>query len=701
MSTFVIQQTLLGFVRLLATAVAAGWIGSPMSWSPDGRWLSYTMAPDSASAPRRPGWLFDATSAAPETSNGRGHADGRADGPVNPPAGPGSYRIWASQRDGGTSVLIEESATPLTAPRWHPRARSLAFGRFVPDSVGPRGPSTHGRLDLVIRDGLDRGRTVPAVPECELDDQTRTQIPQVAPAWSPDGQFLAFPRPGHTPGTLIIRVESHRVVQTLDSALMPSWSPDGTKLAYIHQDDPTNYGLHVVERQGQSFTGPRAIVPIGNVVAPVGWGGDGRSILAVVERTRLRSSDLDLARIAPDSGESTRIFSIVPEIVRRAAKVRGVAIDFDRNEELCFFSASFEGRDTDVCWSIPRDQLPYKRFHPLDPSLPIVSLAIAPDGHAVAMRFGAAEGLSPPIVCELETEHAPPTERTTLIAPDDAAREAWRTLLVRTAQSLLAIVAPPIVVDGKPIGRPTVLPLPDEIPAAPPIRSRFVRLGRYGASLGATPRPPEAAAIRDDAGPESELDLEDRLFFDYLCGDYAAAVADLDPLEARLTTRERRLALLSLRAQILWAQGDTDRAREVANYLVEAVGGAVHRVEETPLGRSLAPAIDSGRAWARYLAARAAQPLPPTAVAAESNPNERDDPLLVNPFAPFGPPGLDLQRGPVPGDPLPFAPNILPGQREAFRARLLQLQQQLQLDAQRRLPQAPPLPRPIEGRPLR
>jgi hypothetical protein len=700
MSTFVIQQGLLGFVRLIATAAVAGWVGSPMSWSPDARWLSYTAAPDSAAAERRPGWLFDATSVEPATLDARVASDARGGGPPHAPAGAGTYRVWASQRDGGASVLIEESPWPLTAPRWSPRARSLAYGRFVPDSMEPQGPAPRGRLEVVIQDGLDRKRTLLAVPGMELDDEARARFPHVGPAWSPDGQFLAFPRPGHIPAVLIVRVDSRRVVQTLDHALLPSWSPDGAKLAFIHADEANAYSLHVLDRQGQTFSGPRAILPIGSIASPLGWGGDGRSILAVVERTRLRFPDLDLARIAPDSGESTRIFSLVPEVLRRMATIRGVAIDFDRNEELCFSSVELEGRDSELCWSVPRDQHTFKRFHPLDLSLRIVSLAIAPDGRAVAMRFGAPEGLSPPAVFELEPEHVAVGDRTTLIVPDEAARRAWIGLLVRTARSLLAVAMPPIVVDGKPVARPTVLPLPDELPAAPGVRGRFARLGRFGSSVCTTRRQPGTSASRVESGPDLDGELEDRLFFDYLKGDYAAASADLEALEARVTARDRRLALLSLRSQILWAQGETERAREVADYLRDAVGGRVHRFEETPLGRSLTPTAEVGAPWARYLAARAGQPLAPTEPAAEPIPEDRDDPLLVNPFGPFGPPGLELRRDRVPGDVLPFAPNLPADQREALRARFLELQRQFHNDAQLRPAQPPPLPRPLEVRPL-
>lgn len=704
MTPFLLQRSLLGFVRLLTTAVAAGWVGSPMSWSPDGRWLSYTTAPESAPAERRPGWIFDAGPAESAKPDGRVHGDEPGDGPSPTSASPGAYRIWASRRDGGASAMVEGSDWPLSAPGWSPRGHSLAFARFVPDSIGPRGPSARGRLEVVIQDGLDRKRILLAVPEFEFDDEARARLPHVGPAWSPDGQFLALPRPGRVPSVLVIRVESRRVVQTFERALLPSWSPDGSKLAFLHHDDEVAYSLHVADRRGQAFGGPRAILPIGRVAAPVGWGADGRSILAVSERARQRIQDLDLVRVAPESNDSARVFSLVPEALRRDTAVRGLAIDFDRNEELCFFSADLEGRDTDVCWSIPRDQQPLTRFHPLDQSLRVGSLAIAPDGHGVAMRFGTPGGLSPPAVCELETEHMPPTERTTLIVPDEAARRAWLGLLTRTARSLLAIAMSPVVVDGKPVRRPTVLPLPDEIPAAPPIRSRFARLGRYGSSLCTTRRRSEAEPGEATPGPEPEAEpeLEDRLFFDYLRGDYAAATADLEALEARTPGRERRLALLSLRAQILWAQGDSDGAREVAGYLAGAVGGPVYRLEETPLGRSLVPEPDPGRDWARYLVERAARPHNTATPNAELNPGDREDTFPLNPAVPFGPPGFDIQGGRQPGDALPFAPNPQDPQAEAlFRAQLRLLQRQLQLDAQRRQAQPPLPPRPIEGRPPR
>src|SRR6185312_7521965 len=184
-------------------------------------------------------------------------------------------------------------------------------------------------------------------------------------------------------------------------------------------------------------------------------------------------------------------------------------------------------------------------------------------------------------------------------------------------------------------------------------RARLANLARFGSDLCAAHRTRGALADR----PETETEREDRFFFDYFRGDYAAATADLEGLEPQATTPEQRLVLLGLRAQILWAQGDTDRAREVADYLLVAVGRPVHRVEETPIGRTLVPESGSGRTWARYLAARVGQPPAPTAPTPGPPPIDRDDPMLINPFAPPAPPGIEFQRDRVPGAPVPFAPH--------------------------------------------
>jgi Tol biopolymer transport system component len=654
MSLLIVQNGLHRVFLLLTTTLVAGWGGVPMSWSPDSQWLSYTVAPGTDRDEREPGWLFDTS------REGATPRDPR--GPSVPKASSDStfYRIWTSHRDDESSALIEESAWPLTAPSWSRSGRALAFCRFVPVSTESHPTAPRGRLEVVIQQSLERKRTVLAVPDFELELDARAMFPQVAVAWSPDGQYLAFPRPGRNPSILIIKVESRRLLQTIEHAVMPAWSPDGSKLAFIRGEDLEENRLQVVERVGQTFVAVRPTLAVDRVKAEPFWTSDGRSIYVVVEKVGPRSSELGLERVMLETGEVFPIHNLsAPEIPRRAALIRGLAIDFDRQEERCFFSVDIEGRDTDVVWSVPRERGIFKRFHPVDGSMRIGSLAVSPDGRAVAVRFGPPTALTLPAIYDLTTE------QTSLVMPDEAARGAWLAVLVRTARVLLLDGLPAVVAEGRIAGRPTLLPLPGEISPHHSSLPRLARLGRIGSAVCNVPRRREAGEADRDSG--SAATPEDRLFFDYLQGDFAAADADLNALEPRVVAARHRLALLSLRAQILWSKGDTTRSRAVADYLITAEGGPIHRFEETPLGPVLTAEPDSGQSWARYLSSRtnAKEPAPASLPPSELLPDHLP-PDLPNPFAP--PDHPEIERGRA-APFVPFVPggDLGPFQREPAR----------------------------------
>ena len=160
----------------------------------------------------------------------------------------------------------------------------MAFGRFVPESMEPHQPAPRGRLEVVIQDGLDRKRVVLTVPEFELDAEARADFPHVSAAWSADGQYLAFQRPGRPRTILIIKTDSRKLLQVLDHAVLPAWSLDGSKLAFIRVEDQHG-SLQLVERRGQTFLAAQPVHAVGRVVAAPFWSGDGRSLVAVVEKT--------------------------------------------------------------------------------------------------------------------------------------------------------------------------------------------------------------------------------------------------------------------------------------------------------------------------------------------------------------------------------------------------------------------------------
>ena len=487
-----------------------------------------------------------------------------------------------------------------------PRGRTVAFGRFVPQSIEPDQAVERGRFEVVLQNGLDRKEVVWTSSNIELDAQTQASFPHLVCSWSPDGFYLAIPVPGRTPAIVIVNANAKSQLHLLDHATLPAWSPDGSNLAFIRRENGYQ-SLEVIGRRGQSFGSARQVVApqgghdpppqaIGPVTARPFWSNDGRSILAVVERATSRSPELELARCVVNTTEVIRLLSLVPEPVRRTAVVRGVAIDFDREAERCFFSVELDGRDSDVAWSVPRNHETHKRFNPVDISQRVEALAVSPDGRLLAVRFGAPGGLSPPAVYDTDTE------QTTLLVPDGTARSHWLSVLAGTAERLLLAGLPPAVADGRAAQRPTLLPLPGEIAAHDVVSPRLIRIAKFGSSVCSSPGGgPDAAGHR--AGDSSAV--EARLFFNYLLGDFLAAADDLETLDSHVSNLDHRLSLLSLRAQILWWKGQKDEAREVIGYLVSNAGSHTLRIEETPLGPVVTTDVSPGQSWARYLAMRA------------------------------------------------------------------------------------------------
>ena len=196
----------------VASAIAlGGCLHAPLSWSPDGRWLAYTVEVRPVERLLRPGWLFESPTAAATAPAEAGR--------------PTAYRLWATRADTGASVLLEESSRPITAPGWSPDGRALAFGRVVPEGEGS------ARFEVVVLEGPDRRRVVLSRPLPEVGAEA-DRLPGQAIAWSPDGRYLAVPQLSPL-GLAIVRADSGRPVNAINDAFLPSWSPDGSRLAFF------------------------------------------------------------------------------------------------------------------------------------------------------------------------------------------------------------------------------------------------------------------------------------------------------------------------------------------------------------------------------------------------------------------------------------------------------------------------------------
>jgi hypothetical protein len=177
---------------------------------------------------------------------------------------------------------------------------------------------------------------------------------------------------------------------------------------------------------------------------------------------------------------------------------------------------------------------------------------------------------------------------------------------------------PAAAVQGRAVERATVLPIPGEIPPNQELSVRLRRIGRVGRPLcdrpvGAAPGDPAIDLFLDEA----------RLFFDYLCEDFPAALASLEALERQTASPDRLLRLLSLRGQIFLGMGEPERAIDVVTYLLGQDQRRPRQIESTPAGFAWAESPGQASGWPSYLNQR----LEDRRKARASSTEAPDDPL--------------------------------------------------------------------------
>jgi hypothetical protein len=637
-----------------------GCLNAPVLWSPDGQWVAYTMASRSAPPGLEPGWLLDTRPPEPTALKSRPRS-----------AAPPVYRLWATHGTSRESVLLEESRGPLTSPTWSPEGQGLAFGRLVPEEGG------RGRLEIVIQEAPDRKRVVLSRPLNEFQAHA-AELPALSLVWSPDGRYLAVPLPLQTLSMGIIRADNGRLLKIIEDAYFPAWSPDGTKLAFVQGQGHEAESLHYVDN---SFGPSRRLLDIGQTSQAPVWYRDSRSVATLARRTmQLRrreppSQQIDLLRVHVESGRVDVVANLLSEPGDRDKEYNGSSFSLDREGDELFHVSDVEGQPTEITCYRPRTNETAEKFHPIDPLVRIGALALSPSGKTLAFRAGSAGELSAPALLDRETR------QPALLVPDDAARLEWLATLIRTAQALLRAHLP--VTDGRnvPIDRPTLLPVAGELPPNDEAVGRLQRLGRIGRPLCDRPAgsTPASASLLD-------VLAEAALFFDFLCEDYPAALASLERLEPRLSTRQERLALLGLRAQIFLGQRRFEQANQTIAFLqsIETPTQSGQRIESTPAGVVLTRETGPSPRWASYLAERSAELRKAAAVEGSELPLGHRNPDNPNPFP-------ELVPGPR-GAPIPFAP-MIPG-APLFLPLLPEFQQQVGAVINRRLPPQPVPPPP-------
>lgn len=164
---------------------------------------------------------------------------------------------------------------------WSPNGDHMAFASNHTD---------HGDFDIFVMNvpnpltGLDRNNSDPKLHWANALQITHDQSDDRWPAWSPNGDHIAFTseRDGHDEIYIMDADGGNqtRLTNSSDSNSMPAWSPDGTKIAFIREiakPPIPEVDIDVMNADGSSIS---TISSKGNggTLSPPAWSPDGKHI---------------------------------------------------------------------------------------------------------------------------------------------------------------------------------------------------------------------------------------------------------------------------------------------------------------------------------------------------------------------------------------------------------------------------------------
>ena len=184
----------------------------------------------------------------------------------------GFWQVWVSDADGSGALQLTDEAAGSGWPVWSPDGQSIAF-----DS---------DRSDPDLGDDLPVNDVFVMRPDgTGVVNLTGAVGFSGDPAWSPDGQEIAFQREPRTAtgqqGIFVMRRDGSGVRQVTAAPAggydsVPRYSPDGDRLVFTRYDENGGGALFTVRTSGEQL---RQITPFAIGAGDAVWSPDGKRIV--------------------------------------------------------------------------------------------------------------------------------------------------------------------------------------------------------------------------------------------------------------------------------------------------------------------------------------------------------------------------------------------------------------------------------------